>query len=165
MRVLFLALAALGIAGSAFAQTKNVEGLPIDLGDSIPEVQAALGTAMEPEPSTSVQPDTKELRLKSKGISVFFDRSGKAYNIRLDAPFKGSIKGIKIGDSRVALVQKFGEPVRVIKSVSGRPVQNRQEPYIYYIDDRTTARFDFDRDDVIETVFIVTARDLKRDPK
>jgi hypothetical protein len=151
--VLTLALALL-LTGPVAAQNARIEGLPIKLGDSIEAVKAALGTTLEAEDSKSaVRRNTKSLRLKTKGIWVFFDQDGRSYNIRLDAPFAGNIAGVKIGDSRARLQETLGKPHKVIKSVF--PSTLRPEPYLYYIDDLTTVRFDFDGDGEIETAFIL----------
>ncbi len=154
MKRLFVLVAALWMAGIAIAQDKKIEGLPVSLGDSIEKVKSALETTLEPEESRSaVQRNTKALRLKTRGIWVFFDQDGRAYNIRLDAPFAGNVGGVQIGNSRALLVEKLGKPAKVLKDmVMGL---NKFEPYLYYIDDRTTVRFDFDRDGEIETMFVL----------
>jgi hypothetical protein len=149
----FLMIAVAVLATGAFgAQGKGIEGLPIKVGDSMEQVRAALGTAMKPESSKS-NPDsgTKELRLKTKGIWVFFDREGRTYSIRLDPPFAGNVDGVKIGHPRALLVEKLGQPVKVLKG----PAMMDSKPYLYYIDDLTTVRFDFDQDDKISTIFIL----------
>ena len=154
MKQFLMIVFALLMAGTVGAQDKKIDGLPIKLGDSIEKVKAALGTAIEPEESKSaVQRNSKALRLKTRGIWVFFDQDGRAYNIRLDAPFAGNVAGVQIGQSRALLVEKLGKPAKVIKSVMIGLGQS--EPYLYYIDDLTTVRFDFDRDGEIETIFIL----------
>jgi len=154
MKAISLVAVGLTISSLALAQGKAIQGLPVALGDSIEKVQSALGTTMQAEESKSaVQTNTKQLRLKTQGIWVFFDQDGKAYNIRLDAPFAGNIGGVKIGDSKAALTEKLGKPAKVMKGMM--PGFRTQEPYLYYIDDRTTVRFDFDRDGEIETAYIL----------
>jgi hypothetical protein len=152
-RLAIAVIAALAVGG-AFAQTNKIEGLPIKLGDSIEAVKAALGTTLEPEESQSaVRRNTKSLRLKTRGIWVFFDQNGRSYNIRLDSPFPGTIAGVKIGDSRARLEERLGKPHKVLKQLA--PTLVKPEPYLYYIDDVTTVRFDFDPDGEIETAFIL----------
>ena len=142
-------------AAVAAAQQRAIEGLPIKLGDSIETVKAALGTALEPEAYRSAaQRNARTLRLKTKGIWVFFDQDGRAYNIRLDAPFDGNVGGVKIGQTRAALVEKLGKPAKVVKGVVLAGL-TQYEPYLYYIDDLTTVRFDFDRDGEIEVIYII----------
>jgi hypothetical protein len=149
------AVVGLVVSCVASAQTKTIEGVPIGLGDSVEKVKTALGTTMEPEPIKSVfNRKITLLRVRTKGISAVFNEDGKVESIRLDAPFAGNVGGVKIGDARAKLMEKLGKPVRVLKSQSGSPFK-QTEPYIYYVDDRTTVRFDFDRDDEIETMFIL----------
>lgn len=57
---------------------------------------------------------------------------------------------MKIGHTRALLVEKLGEPVKVLKG----PAMMDSKPCLYYIDDITTARFDFDQDDKISTIYI-----------
>ena len=154
MRARFFVAVGLAVSGLALAQTKTIEGLPIRPGDSIEKVKTALRTTLEPEESKSaLQRNTKQLRLKTKGIWAFFDPDGRVYNIRLDAPFRGNVGGVKIGDSRATLVEKLGKPAKLLKGATPRLKQ--EDPYVYYIDDRTTVRFDFNRSAEIETVFIL----------
>lgn len=141
-------------SGLAISQSTEIVGVPIKIGDPIETVKAALQTSIEPEEMTSaVRTNTKALRLKTKGIWVFFDRTNRAYNIRLDAPFPGNVGGIKIGDSLALLEKTLGKPAKVMKI--GISIPGRYEPYLYYIDDLTTVRFDFDRDGLIETIFVM----------
>ena len=143
---------------TASAQSNKISGLPIRLGDSIEKVKAEIGTDIEPEEvqettsrfATSTQKEKKQqLRLKTKGIWVFFDKSGRVYTIRLEAPFAGNVDGVEIGKSRAFLVEKMGKPVKILKQPFAF-----NEPYIYYTDDITTVRFAFDNDDVIDVIYI-----------
>jgi len=149
----FAALAFSALVAAQQPQGTVIEGLPIGLGDSIEKVRAALGTDQQPIDSKSaVRKNTKQLRLTAMGIWVFFDQDGKVYNIRLDAPFAGSIGGVRIGDSWSTLVERLGKPARVLEI----PGKSGQQPYLYHLDDRTSVRFDFNLDGEVETVFIVT---------
>jgi hypothetical protein len=153
MSKLFVIATLAMIACTVSAQDRRIEGLPIKLGDSIDEVKAALGTTLEPEDSKSAaQPKTKALRLRTKGIWVFFDQTGRTYTIRLDAPFAGNVAGVQIGEPRAALVAKLGKPAKIIKKQP--QFSKRLEVYLYYIDNLTSVRFHFDRDDEIETIFV-----------
>lgn len=113
-----------------------------------------LGTAIEPEESKSAaQSNTKALRLKTRGIWVFFDQEGRTYDIRLDTPFAGDVAGVQIGQSRSLLVEKLGNPAKILKGMAID--SNQADPYLYHIDDLTTVRFDFDQDDAIATIYIL----------
>lgn len=148
----FTAASAVGLFVStvSFAQ---VSDLPVKLGDSVESVQASLRTDAKPEPSQSaVTQGATALRLRTRGIWVFFDKEGKTYLIRLDAPFVGNIRGVKIGSTNAFLTEKLGPPAKTIKGSFAIPGQI--EPVIYYLDDNTTTRFNFDRDGQIETISI-----------
>jgi hypothetical protein len=147
-----VALFALTTAGQALAV--NIEGLPIKIGDSVETVQKALGTDLEPEKeeniaTSAIRPNTKtKLRLKTKGIWVFFNK-GKVYTIRLEKPFSGNIGGVKPGDPSSKIEKTFGPPVKRGTSFGKFPT------YTYYFDDITTTRFDVNQDDEIETIFLI----------
>ena len=154
-RILAVLACLLGLFSSAVAaQTVSINGLPIGLGDPVEKVRSTLGTTLEPEPATSAsRRDTKQLRLKTRGIWTFFDQTNQVYNIRLDAPFPGNVGGVKIGDSHAHLVKTLGKPAKTLKI--GPALPDRIDPVLYYIDDVTTVRFDFDRDGLIETIFVM----------
>ncbi len=94
----------------------SIEGLPeIRFGDSVAAVQKVLHTNLEPEvmpiagPRMPVMsPNRKtQLRLKTRGIWIFFDQD-KVYEVRLDAPFPGTIGGVRLGDSGEKVEKTFG---------------------------------------------------------
>ncbi|HUN53958.1 MAG TPA: DUF2628 domain-containing protein [Smithella sp.] len=92
-------------------------------GDTLNDVRNAYHTSAEPVPVSSTTPGATCLRLQDMGISFFFDRSGKIYVIRLDWPFNGTIKGVKIGDSSDKVIQTLGEP---------DPKPGRSSGHFYY---------------------------------
>lgn len=84
-----IVFALLFISSAALAETAaNIEGMPIRHGDTAEKVQDAYKTAMVPEAFKTPDDGSRGLRLKTKGVWFFFDKSGKVDNIRLDAPFK-----------------------------------------------------------------------------
>lgn len=137
------------LANLAFAQQAGTEGLPIKLGDSVAEVQAAFQTTLEPEPyESAVTKDGKVLRLRTKGVSALFGKEGVTTTIRLQAPFKGSVSGVRIGDGLATLRKQLGEPVK-------EPfVFGSHEAYLYYPDGTNSARFDINQSGEVETIFI-----------
>jgi hypothetical protein len=136
--------------GAALAQTANIEGMPIQVGDTLDKVQDFYKTTMVPEPVKTFTGEVTGLQLKTKGVWFFFDKDGKIDTIRLDAPFKGAVNGVRIGDSTVKMRGVLGEPIKTLK----RPFSSQSSGHIYIVDDRTTARFDVDDDNKIETVFL-----------
>ncbi len=136
--------------GAARAETANIEGMPIQVGDTLDNVQDAYKTNMMPEPVRSIHAGEKGLQLKTKGVWFFFDKDGKIDTIRLDAPFKGAVNGVRIGDTTAKMREVLGDPIKTLKP----PITPEHNAYLYYIDDRTTARFNVDGEDKIETVLL-----------
>lgn len=163
-KLIFVLLCTLAISLNGYAHDhkeevlQKISGLPIKPGDSIEKVKAALETDIEPEAydNSASQGKNKQLRLKTKGIWVFFDQSGRAYTIRLDAPFAGNVGGVEIGKSRAFLVEKLGKPTRIIERMP--TLNERSKPYFYHIDDNTKVRFNFGDDDEIIEILITTVR-------
>jgi hypothetical protein len=134
---------------------QKISGLPILPGDSIEKVKSALNTDIEPEDysDSNMRKNYKQLRLKTKGIWVFFDQFGRAYTIRLDTPFAGNVGGVEIGKSRAFLMETLGKPTTIIERM--KTINNRSKPYLYHIDDNTNVRFDFGDDDEIITILVL----------
>lgn len=139
---------------AAVAQAVNIEGLPVKIGDTVENVQHALNTSLEPEKKedstaiASMKPSHKsELRLKTKGIWVFFEK-GKVYTIRVDKPFAGNVGGVKLGDPASKVEKLLGPPVK-------RGTFGKHQTYTYYFDDITTTRIDVNQEDEVETFFFI----------
>ncbi|HEX2585751.1 MAG TPA: hypothetical protein VHL14_11495, partial [Steroidobacteraceae bacterium] len=90
---------------------KRVDDLNISIGDSIETVQSELHTNMVPEQSQSATVDgASSIRLRDRGIWIFFDKQGKVYTIRVDRPYSDSIDKIAIGDSQMDVLNILGRP-------------------------------------------------------
>ena len=135
-------------AVTAYANPVKIEGVPIKIGDSVEEVQKSLETKLDPQavdyPNLIANKRT-ELHLKTKGIWVFFEK-GKVVTYRLDAPFPGSVGGLKLGDPASKIEKTLGPAIK-------HGTFGTSNTYTYYFDDITTTRFDVNRDDAIETIF------------
>lgn len=144
---------ALSVTGAA-AQQAALPGVPVRLGADIATAKAALGTTLDPEPMAPsrgmperLDPNRGKtfLHLRTKGIWVFFGPAGQAETIRLDAPFAGAIKGVKLGDT-----------VKKMKSVLGEPTKSwdvvTRTAYRYMLD--PTASMVFHADDEVEIIFL-----------
>ena len=134
----------------------SISDLPVDIGDSIEKVKSALKTTQDVEDSKSaINKGATALRLRTKGIWVFFDASGSAYTIRVDAPFVGKVKNIGIGSTQRSVLESLGKPAKTIKSnINIGPLANAVDPHIYYPDDKTTMQIKFDSDGLVETIFL-----------
>ncbi|WP_024570421.1 hypothetical protein [Cupriavidus metallidurans] len=90
------------ISQAAIAAAPVVSELPVKLGDSVDDVKHAFNTTLDPEIIESAVPSPsqtrkKQLRLKTKGVWIFFEKE-RVVTYRVDAPFKGNIGGVKLGD-------------------------------------------------------------------
>ncbi|MEI7590386.1 MAG: hypothetical protein WCJ49_03640 [Deltaproteobacteria bacterium] len=135
---------------AASAEEQIISGMPIKIGDSIIQVQKSFNTNIEPsvmESKLSSGKERTELRLRTKGVWIFFDKNNMVATIRLEAPFEGSFKGIKIGDNAKLLEEKWGKPVKKVK-------WGRSDNYLYYPDDNYGVKFSFDEEDMIDIVFV-----------
>lgn len=150
---LFIMLSASFVYAQNVEVPQTISGLPIKPGDSIEKVKAALVTDLEPEPfdKNANQKNLKQLRLKTKGIWVFFNQFGDVETIRLDAPFPGNIGGVGIGNTRASLEEKLGKPTRTIDNMR---TDSESKPYLYNLSKDMRVRIDFDRDDEIERFFV-----------
>ena len=159
------------LCGTASAQQGKIEGLNFKLGDDVVTVKTALHTNNDPEPinanpNVSVlapnrntviahsnnNPDSGNtvIFLRTKGIRVFFNQKGVAYKITFNAPYEGSIAGIKIGD-----------PERKVRSLMGKPIN---KPLIfgpnininlqYALDDTAYINFSINNTDGVQTISI-----------
>jgi hypothetical protein len=113
----------------ALARVARVDPpLPITFGDSYAMIKDAYKIDQEPAP---YQRGGKVLRLNDLGIWFFFNDFDQITVIRLEAPFRGSVSGVHIGDERDQ-----------VKKVLGAPDQNGSSDTFFY--GRLQIRFDFD---------------------
>jgi len=102
------------------------------------------------EPSKSVMPGTTQVRVRAEGVWCFFDSTGQPYDIRVEAPFSGSIAGIRIGDSLIQLQQVLGNPIKRVQIAPNMP-----ETLFYKLGNSFLLRIQLTRSDLVETMFIV----------
>jgi hypothetical protein len=151
-------LAGFAIAGNAIAQTTALPILGFKLGDDVATVKTALKTNTDVEPigrnpllpptAIDINKGKTVLHLRTKGIWVFFDPAGAVENIRLDAPFSGSVLGVKLGDSEKQLLTKLGNPIKK-PGTAFFTMQSHQ----YVLDDSAYVNF-VTNDDGIQMIFI-----------
>ena len=142
-------LAIVLFSSCAFSQQSKTEGLSVKLGDSIAQMQSAYQTPIEAEPyESATNKGGFVLRLRTKGVWVFFNKYGKAYTIRLDPPFKGNVAGVKVGDTVLAMKKQLGEPVK-------KPTKfGLNDSYLYYPDDTYSASYATNEAGEVETIFL-----------
>jgi len=135
------------------ATGNETTSIQVVVGDSIASVQQALHTSITP----TITADAKkqfagQIRLTERGIWVFFDQTSKAYQFRFDAPFAGDIRGAKIGTSIEQLNAVLGAPTRDITF----PHSPWGKSYLYRVDPDTEIRCDFDQDQRLATIRVLT---------
>ncbi|CEJ12764.1 hypothetical protein BN1110_03067 [bacterium YEK0313] len=88
------------------AETITTQGLPVQIGQTVAEAQAALGLSNAPQ----VDPEWREpaLAAADRGITVFFGPDGKVMRIVLDPPFSGTVVDVALGDSLRSINRKVG---------------------------------------------------------
>lgn len=89
------------------AEEITTEGLPVAIGATLAEVQAAFGTSAAP--TTSRGGSEPALAFPDRGIQVMFGPDGKAVQIVLAAPFSGTVNNVAIGDSLRSLHRHVGD--------------------------------------------------------
>jgi hypothetical protein len=134
-------------AAQNFSSTNQVH--QVNVGDSVQAVQKALQTDAAPSPTSSViTRNETAIGVPARGVRVFFNESGTAIVIRLDAPFRGNVEGARIGASRDEVRKRMGEPIKTMKL---GPIDG-----LLYKRPGTSLRCDFGPDDVVRTIFVTS---------
>ena len=94
-------------ASSDDVTSSQVPGVPVALGDSFDRVSSAYPSGRQ----TTVS-EKPAWWAQSDGLYFFFNSDKVLDNIKLDAPYSGSVHGIKLGDSFDDVRAKLGEPLR-----------------------------------------------------
>src|SRR5262249_46594501 len=81
----------------------KVVGLRATLGDTIEKVGTVYSIKTDPSPFRVGFPGTATSqrlahRVPLQGLYFLFDTDNSVYQVRMDAPFSGSVQGIRIGD-------------------------------------------------------------------
>jgi hypothetical protein len=87
--------------------------------------------------------------LRDYGVWFFFDKEGRIYTIRLDAPFNGAVRGIRIGDTMAKITATLGQPLITL------PNSLASKAYIFRLNNDFRARFDLDENERIRTVLLL----------
>jgi hypothetical protein len=106
-------------SGAARTQNPVDGGMPVTIGDTYEMVSAAYKTLQRPTPSPWNKEQETWLYLKDLGIEFFFDSSQKIDAIHFVAPWSGSIRGVKLGDTRDRIKSLLGEPTSAEERFGG----------------------------------------------
>jgi len=128
------------------AQNQNIQtvDLRVALGDKIERVRAAYNITADPIPTSGGQ---LLLRVPPEGLTFFFDEKEQTLrNIRADAPFSGSINGVRIGDTFDDVVARLGRP-------SAGPLAYDDTKGYVFRGSRNSFRCDFNKEQKVGTMF------------
>ena len=122
---------------------------------SVPGVKVALGqtldavTAAYPSGKPTTVSDKPALWLQSDGLYFFFTNDKALENIRFDAPFAGSVNGVKLGDSFDDVKKRLGQPLNSWDF-------GDDKANLYRVGD-INLRFDVDKSGKVATIFYFKA--------
>ena len=88
------------------ATEMTTDGLPVAIGATVGEVQAAFGVSAAP--ATDAEWNEPALAFPDRGVRVMFGPDGRAMRIVLDAPFAGTVTHVAIGDSLRSINRRIG---------------------------------------------------------
>ncbi len=139
-------------ASPAPQATLASSALPFKLGDDVATVKSALQIAADPQPMTSPIPSAPPqtfLHSIDRGIWAFFNPQGKVIVIRFDAPFAGSISGIKVGDRLEKVTGTLGQPIRPPW------IPGDIQPYLYSFNAKSNVCFHVSSTRGVQSIFII----------
>lgn len=135
-------------ARRALEATTAPSGLQVALGDTMDHVKSLYHITTEPFTSGK----SLGFRLPLSGIYFFFNESDKKLeNIRVDAPFEGSVEGVRIGDPVSGILSRLGEPYATPWDFGDN------KAYAYRVGGRVV-RFDIDKAGKVATIFQFTSK-------
>jgi len=122
----------------------QVQGVPVHIGDTVPQVLAALHTdrPLTPAPKLLLGPT---LNLADQGISVSFGHDERVQSIRVSPPYPGSLGAVTLGPMsmpKLGALHALGEPLYVAMSPFGNWIWSRT----WRLAGHGRARLEFDKD-------------------
>ncbi len=136
-----------GAGAAATADAKPMpamEGISVALGDPFDAVKQAYPTAG--------QSGAGDLALPLDGIRLFFTKDDRVLReIMLEAPYAGSVDGLRIGDSAADVVARLGQPYAVVEIYGG-------SGYLYHAGGNML-RYDLDKSNKVNGIVQILDRD------
>jgi tryptophanase len=148
-------LSAVFLTAPALAQLTPAAGLNFKLGDDVSTVKTALHTNIDPEPIESALPagfnmnaGKSILHMRTKGITINFNKKEIAELIKIDEAYSGSVAGVKLGDSEKTLRSVMGKPVKTPTPLGANQI------FLYALDDTAYIRFDVNENNGVQAIYI-----------
>jgi hypothetical protein len=128
--VLFLMLAL--VPFESFAEDDKVfyTECAISQGDPDNKVKQFYGVPVDPSKMPQPGPYRYQYHLEQYGIWVFFDEMMRVSSLRFDAPFRGRIGGMAIGDTADDLRSLRGEPNRQLSGLPDLMQERKREQQV-----------------------------------
>ena len=128
------------------------EALRVRLGDDLATLRAAYPDAPAPMPFHSGESANQQIvGLPNLGLRFFLSAAGAVREVRLDAPFAGSVDGIGVGDTLDTIQRRLGSPGHAI---AGQPAPSGSSMlFTTSVGDRI--RVDLDAEQRARTIFLL----------
>lgn len=128
----------------------DLDQLPFSLGDTVDDVKYEFSSDKAPEPfDSNYITRGSMLQFRTRGVHVFFNVESKVEIIRLEAPFKSDVEGLRIADSVEDLLAAKGQPTREPWDFNGNLA------HVYKQVDGSRVRYDVNSRGRIETIFLI----------
>jgi hypothetical protein len=128
--ILFLILALVAFESFAEDDKKFYTECAISQGDSVNKVKQFYRAPADPLKMAPPTPYRYQYHLEQYGIWVFFDELMRVSSLRFDAPFRGRIGGIAIGDTADRLRSLRGEPIRQLSGLPDLTQEKKREQQV-----------------------------------
>jgi hypothetical protein len=122
----------------------SIEGLSVALGDTRDKVKFAYPSATTSEHERGSEPPYLQSDADGLRFSFFDDDTLKV--VRMDAPFKGSVLGVRIGDSGDLLSGKLGQHSTIPWASNA---------YLYKTTNGAAVRYDLDSSNNVRTIYYI----------
>jgi len=128
--VLFLTLALVSFESFAEDDKRFYTECAISQRDSVDKVKQFYGIAVDPSKMPQPSPYRYQYHLEQYGVWVFFDEGMRVSSLRFDAPFRGRIGGVAIGDTADRLRSLRGEPNRQLSGLPDHTQEKKREQQV-----------------------------------
>jgi hypothetical protein len=128
--ILFLILVLVAFESFAEDDKKFYTECAISQGDSVNKIKQFYRVPVDPQKMAQPTPYRYQYHLDQYGIWMFFDELMRVSSLRFDAPFRGRIGGIAIGDTADRLRSLRGEPIRQFTGLPDLTQEKKREQQV-----------------------------------